>query len=61
MACPFVRRADSLPRQVSVVDHTMWGIEDDFTEIPDALTLTHLQEAIQLLTAPSVWLTSSCC
>lgn len=54
MACPFSRRADSLPRQVSVVDHTMWGIEDDFTEIPDALTLTQLQEAIQLLTEPSV-------
>lgn len=54
MACPFVKRVDSLPRQVSVVDHSAWGIEDDFSEIPDALTLTHLQEAVQLLTAPSV-------
>lgn len=56
MACPFVRRTNSLARQPSVVveQHTNWGIEDDFTEIPDALTLTHLQAAIQLLTSPLV-------
>lgn len=56
MTCPFVRRTDSLARQPSVVvdQHTNWGIEDDFTEIPDALTLTHLQAAIQLLTSPLV-------
>lgn len=54
MACPFARRAVSLPRQVSVVEPSTWGIEDELTEIPDALTLTHLQDAVQLLTAPSV-------
>lgn len=54
MACPFVRHADSLPRQNSVADHGNWGIEDDLVETTDALTLTHLQNAIQLLTAPSV-------
>lgn len=54
MACPFARRSDSLPRQVSVVEPAVWGIEDDLLEIPDALTLTHLQDAVQLLTAPAV-------
>lgn len=54
MACPFVRHEAALTRQPSVADQTQWGIEDDLAEIPDALTLTHLQVAIQLLTAPSV-------
>ena len=55
MACPFFRRTDSLSRQPSVVVEPgqSWALEDD--EAPDdALTLTHLQMAIQLLTAPSV-------
>lgn len=59
MACPFVRRSDSLSRQVSVADHGSWGIEDDISEIPDALSLTHLQAAIKLLTAPSVCVSCS--
>lgn len=56
MSCPFVQHASSLRRQSSVVveQNSNWGIEDDFAEIPDALTLTHLQEAIQLLTSPLV-------
>lgn len=55
MACPFSRRSDSLPRQGSIVENITWNIEDDLAEIPDdALALTHLQLAIQLLTAPSV-------
>lgn len=54
MACPFVRHEAAFTRQPSVADQTQWGIEDDLGEIPDALTLTHLQVAIQLLTAPSV-------
>ncbi|XP_037947861.1 head-specific guanylate cyclase-like [Teleopsis dalmanni] len=53
MACPFFRRADSLQRQASVVTETpTWTLDEE--DIPDdALTLTHLQMAIQLLTAPS--------
>lgn len=50
MACPFTRHSESFTRQPSVVvveQTTNWGIEDDFAEIPDALTLTHLQAAIQ--------------
>lgn len=60
MACPFsARRPDSLPRQGSITADpnpaSTWNIEDDLAEIPDdALALTHLQLAIQLLTAPSV-------
>lgn len=57
MACPFTRHSESFTRQPSVVvveQTTNWGIEDDFAEIPDALTLTHLQAAIQLLTSPLV-------
>lgn len=57
MACPFSRRFDSLPRQGSITENaaSAWNIEDDLAEIPDdALALTHLQLAIQLLTAPSV-------
>lgn len=56
MTCPFFRRTSSLPRQSSIVgmEHSgMWTLEEE--ELPDdALTLTHLQMAIQLLTAPSV-------
>ncbi|EDW81160.1 uncharacterized protein Dwil_GK11912 [Drosophila willistoni] len=54
MACPFFRRADSLTRQPSVVvEHgANWALEDEELS-DDALTLTHLQMAIQLLTAPS--------
>lgn len=52
MACPFARRSEPV-RQASVAD-AHW-IEDDLVDIPDdALALTHLQLAIQLLTAPSV-------
>lgn len=56
MTCPFFRRANSLPRQSSIVgieQSGMWTLEEE--ELPDdALTLTHLQMAIQLLTAPCV-------
>ncbi|XP_055851460.1 head-specific guanylate cyclase [Episyrphus balteatus] len=55
MACPFFRRTDSLTRQPSVIaEGNTWALEDELAEEPDdALTLTHLQMAIQLLTAPS--------
>lgn len=54
MACPFARRTEPPVRQASVAD-AHWNIEDDLADIPDdALALTHLQLAIQLLTAPSV-------
>ncbi|KAM7360551.1 guanylate cyclase 1 soluble subunit alpha 2 [Cochliomyia hominivorax] len=54
MACPYFRRTDSLSRQPSVVAEPSanWTLEDD-EQPDDALTLTHLQMAIQLLTAPS--------
>lgn len=57
MACPFSRRLDAgagLPRQGSVSEAPHWNIEDDIDIPDDALALTHLQLAIQLLTAPSV-------
>uniref|UniRef100_A0A1B0DMC0 guanylate cyclase n=1 Tax=Phlebotomus papatasi TaxID=29031 RepID=A0A1B0DMC0_PHLPP len=51
MACPFVH---TIGKQHSVADSTTWNLEDDLTDLPDdALTLTHLNAAIQLLTAPS--------
>lgn len=56
MACPFFRRADSLARQpsVTVEPGAHWNLEDEELSLAgDALTLTHLQMAIQLLTAPS--------
>lgn len=58
MACPFVRHANPLPRQSSIAHEnpSNWGLEDDMVEIPDALTLKHLQAAIQLLTSPLVFL-----
>ncbi|XP_017131415.1 head-specific guanylate cyclase [Drosophila elegans] len=54
MACPFFRRADSLTRQPSVIAEPggHWPLEDEELS-DDALTLKHLQMAIQLLTAPS--------
>lgn len=55
MTCPFTRRGDNLPRQPSLIEPTGWNIEEDITESGyDALTLSHLNTAIQLLTAPSV-------
>lgn len=55
MACPFSRRLDASPEQTSIVENVTWNIEDDLAEVQeDALALTHLQLAIQLLTAPSV-------
>jgi guanylate cyclase soluble subunit alpha len=54
MACPFTRSRDSLSRQQSTVEGN-WNIDEYLNEAPDdALTLTHLQSAIQLLTTPSV-------
>lgn len=56
MACPFFRRSDLLSRQPSVcaeASNNTWQLEDE-EQTGDALTLTHLQMAIQLLTAPSV-------
>ncbi|TMW53318.1 hypothetical protein DOY81_001618 [Sarcophaga bullata] len=54
MACPYFRRTDLLSRQPSVVAESSgtWTLEDE-ESTDDALTLTHLQMAIQLLTAPS--------
>ncbi|XP_055616561.1 head-specific guanylate cyclase [Toxorhynchites rutilus septentrionalis] len=53
MACPFARPAEGFPRQPSTDGHG-WNLDEDLGEIPDdALTLTHLNAAIQLLTAPS--------
>lgn len=55
MACPFMRRVESLPRQPSVADQVPWTLEDDLSDHnDDALALTHLNAAIQLLTGPSV-------
>lgn len=55
MACPFARRLESLPRQQSVAENTTWNLEDDLSDHnDDALALTHLNAAIQLLTGPSV-------
>ncbi|XP_055385098.1 head-specific guanylate cyclase [Condylostylus longicornis] len=55
MACPFFRRQQS-QTSTGTTDTTtgLWTGEDDLSERPDdALTLTHLQMAIQLLTEPS--------
>lgn len=56
MTCPFAKHSQSITRQSSVAaePNSTWGIEDDLAEIPDALTLTNLQAAIQLLTSPLV-------
>ncbi|KXJ79976.1 hypothetical protein RP20_CCG026898 [Aedes albopictus] len=56
MACPFSRHPPSemLHRQHSIAEGAGWNLDEDLSEIPDdALTLTHLNAAIQLLTAPS--------
>ena len=49
MACPFVHRkpVDQFSRQQSVADFDLQDINDD------SLTLKHINEALQLLTAPS--------
>ena len=49
MACPFVHRkpVDPFSRQQSVADFDLQDINDD------SLTLKHINEALQLLTAPS--------
>lgn len=51
MACPFVRvDSNALAKQ-----HTVDYIEDELNDAPgDALTLSNLNSAIQLLTGPSV-------
>lgn len=57
MACPFSRHpaSEMLHRQHSIAEGAGWNLDEDLSEIPDdALTLTHLNAAIQLLTAPSV-------
>lgn len=52
MACPFSRHLEALPRQATV-EGTI-NFEDLLTDAnDDALSLTHLQTAIQLLTFPS--------
>lgn len=57
MACPFAKHISSeqFQRQPSIAEAHNWNLDEDLSEIPgDALTLTHLNAAIQLLTAPSV-------
>ncbi|XP_055532895.1 head-specific guanylate cyclase [Wyeomyia smithii] len=56
MACPFARPApaEAFQRQPSIAEGHGWNLDEDLSEIPDdALTLTHLNAAIQLLTAPT--------
>lgn len=63
MACPFTRHApaEMLHRQHSLAEGAGWNLDEDLSEIPDdALTLTHLNAAIQLLTAPSVGNSNFC-
>lgn len=56
MACPFLRRDESLSKQQSTDQVGSWQLEDELldTADSDALSLTHLQMAIQLLTEPAV-------
>ncbi|KAL1395091.1 hypothetical protein pipiens_011492 [Culex pipiens pipiens] len=58
MTCPFTRHAPptgSFQRQPSIADAHSWNLDEELSEIPDdALTLSQLNAAIQLLTAPSV-------
>uniref|UniRef100_A0A182XBY3 guanylate cyclase n=1 Tax=Anopheles quadriannulatus TaxID=34691 RepID=A0A182XBY3_ANOQN len=57
MACPFAKHISSeqFQRQPSIAEAHNWNLDEDLSEIPgDALTLTHLNAAIQLLTAPSI-------
>uniref|UniRef100_T1GJ14 Uncharacterized protein n=1 Tax=Megaselia scalaris TaxID=36166 RepID=T1GJ14_MEGSC len=55
MACPFLRRDESLSKQQSTDQVGSWQLEDELldTADSDALSLTHLQMAIQLLTEPA--------
>ncbi|XP_049549255.1 head-specific guanylate cyclase-like [Anopheles darlingi] len=56
MACPFAKHASSetFQRQPSIAEAPNWNLDEDLSEqAGDALTLTHLNAAIQLLTAPS--------
>lgn len=51
MACPFVRVDSTTLAKQQTVDY----IEDELNDAPgDALTLSNLNSAIQLLTGPSV-------
>jgi hypothetical protein len=58
MACPFLKNPVTFSRQPSVNENIGWNPEDAIwipeAEPDDALTLKHLNFAIQLLTAPSV-------
>lgn len=60
MACPFLRRNEALPKQQSTDQHGSWQLEDELLDAADsdALSLIHLQMAIQLLTEPTVSLFS---
>ncbi|XP_050101414.1 head-specific guanylate cyclase [Anopheles aquasalis] len=56
MACPFAKHVSSetFQRQPSIAEAPNWNLDEDLSEqAGDALTLTHLNAAIQLLTAPS--------
>ncbi|XP_052862642.1 head-specific guanylate cyclase isoform X1 [Anopheles cruzii] len=56
MACPFAKHssADNFQRHPSIAEAHNWNLDEDLSELSgDALTLTHLNAAIQLLTAPS--------
>lgn len=61
MACPFMRRNESLQKQPSADQHGSWQLEDELLDTAgsDALSLIHLQMAIQLLTEPAVSLCST--
>uniref|UniRef100_A0A182JIE4 guanylate cyclase n=1 Tax=Anopheles atroparvus TaxID=41427 RepID=A0A182JIE4_ANOAO len=57
MACPFTKHVSTehFQRQPSIAEAHSWNLDEDLSELPgDALTLTHLNAAIQLLTAPSI-------
>lgn len=56
MACPFLRRKEAIPKQQSTDQHGSWQLEDELLDTTDsnALSLIHLQMAIQLLTDPTV-------
>lgn len=56
MACPFApKKASNLSRQPSTVDNSAWNLEDEISDVKDdSLSLSHLNSAIQLLTAPAV-------
>lgn len=57
MACPFApkKASDNLTRQPSIADNAAWNLEDEISDVKDdSLSLSHLNSAIQLLTAPAV-------